>query len=199
MRTLSWLVTVALLTAGLTVVVPGPARAADASTEQQFVARVNALRDSKGLAPLQVDDELVGVARHWTDRMVDDGQISHNPNLATDVQEDWTKLGENVGVGGDVDSIMQAFKNSPSHYRNLVDPAFNYIGVGVTYDSAGRLYTTHDFMALNEQSAAPTPELRPRTDPSPPSPSAPAITPPPPPAAPARVKTMLLALHAVDL
>jgi hypothetical protein len=54
-------------------------------------------------------------------------------------------------------------------------------------------------MALNEQSAAPTPELQPRTDPSSPSPSAPVVTPPPPPAAPARIKTMLLALHAVDL
>ena len=178
---------------------PMPAQAADSGAEAAFVSRINGIRAEHGLGPLAVYGELHSVARDWTDQMVANGGISHNPNLATDVQEDWTKLGENVGVGGDVDSIMQAFKNSPSHYRNLVDPAFNYIGVGVTYDSAGRLYTTHDFMALNEQSAAPTPELQPRTDPSPPSPSAPAVTPPPPPAAPARVKTMLLALRVVDL
>src|SRR5258706_3518336 len=146
MRARYWTGMLAVL-AGLTVIVgPMPAQAADANAEQQFVARVNALRDSKGVAPVQVADELVGVARHWTDRMVEDGQISHNPSLATDVHADWTKLGENVGVGGDVDSIMKAFINSPEHYQNLVDPAFDYIGVGVTYDSTGTLYTTHDFM-----------------------------------------------------
>ena len=55
------------------------------------------------------------------------GQISHNPNLGSQVSGNWTKLGENVGVGYDVDGLMQAFINSPAHYRNLVDPEWNYI------------------------------------------------------------------------
>ena len=55
--------------------------------------------------------------------MVANGGISHNPNLANDVSANWTKLGENVGVGNDVDSLMNAFINSPAHYHNLVDPA----------------------------------------------------------------------------
>ena len=54
--------------------------------------------------------------------MVQAGQISHNPNLGSEVSGDWTKLGENVGVGYDVDGLMQAFINSPAHYKNLVDP-----------------------------------------------------------------------------
>ena len=95
---------------------------ADSGTEQQFVNAINQLRASKGLRQLQVSGELTGVARGWTDQMVRNGQISHNPNLGSQVSGNWTKLGENVGVGYDVNGLMQAFINSPAHYRNLVDP-----------------------------------------------------------------------------
>jgi pyruvate/2-oxoglutarate dehydrogenase complex dihydrolipoamide acyltransferase (E2) component len=125
------------------------------------------------------------------------------------------KLGENVGVGGDVTSLMNAFVNSPAHYRNIVDPEFNYIGVGVSYDAQGRIYTTHDFMRLDDASApdaAPAPEPAPAPDPAPASPAqapvaasapsapTPAAAPAPtePPAAPARVHAMLTALRTGD-
>jgi uncharacterized protein YkwD len=142
------------------------APASDPGIEGQFISRINSLRASKGLGQLQVSGELTGVARRWTDRMVAAGQISHNPNLASEVSGNWTKLGENVGVGYDVDSLMQAFINSPAHYRNLVDPDWTHLGVGVTVAADGRIYTTHNFMALAGQSAPPPP-------PPPPPPSSP--------------------------
>ena len=58
-------------------------------------------------------------------------------------------MGENVGVGYDVSGLMQAFINSPAHYANLVDPAWTHVGVGVTFAADGRMYTTHNFMALS--------------------------------------------------
>jgi len=149
---------------------------ADAGIEAQFVGAINRLRASKGLSQLQVNGQLTGVARSWTTQMVQAGSISHNPNLGAQVSGSWRKLGENVGVGGDVDGLMRAFINSPAHYRNLVDPDWNYVGVGATRASDGRLFTTHNFMLLG--SAAPPP-------PPPPPPSTPATTaattPPPPP------------------
>ena len=80
---------------------------------------------------------------------------------AAEVSGAWTKLGENVGVGYDVDGLMQAFVNSPAHYANLVDPDWTHVGVGVTCGADGRMYTTHDFMALGG-GAAPPPPPRPR-------------------------------------
>jgi hypothetical protein len=204
----------AVLVAALFVLAnPVAANAADSGAEAQFVARINSLRQSKGLAPLAVYGELQGVARNWTDQMVANGGISHNPNLAGDVSANWSKLGENVGVGQSVDSLMNAFINSPAHYKNLVDPAYNYIGVGVSYDSNGTMYTTHDFMALNDGPApapdpgpapAPAPKKKaaaaPATDSAPVADAAPAEPPPPPtaPATPARMHTMLTALRAVE-
>ena len=157
----------AVLVAALFVLAnPLPASAADGGAEAQFVAKINSLRASKGLAPLAVYGELHNVARSWTDQMVANGGISHNPNLANDVSANWSKLGENVGVGNDVDSLMTAFVNSPAHYKNIVDPAYNYIGVGVSYDANGRMYTTHDFMALND-GPAPSPDPAPAPAPAP--------------------------------
>src|SRR2546426_849495 len=97
--------------------------------EDGFVAKINALRLSKGLQPLQVHPELVKLARRWATKMAADDRISHNPNLATAVTADWQKLGENVGVGATVDKLHDAFVASPGHYRNLVDDTFTYIGV----------------------------------------------------------------------
>jgi uncharacterized protein YkwD len=125
--------------------------------ESQFVSRINSLRASKGLSQLQVSGQLQGVARNWTEQMVQAGQISHNPNLGSQVSGNWTKLGENVGVGYDVDGLMQAFINSSAHYKNLVDPAWNYVAVGVTIASDGRMYTTHNFMAMAGATPPPPP------------------------------------------
>ena len=180
------------------VALPAPARAADPSAESQFVARINSLRESKGLAPLAVDSELVGVARNWTDRMVSAGHISHNPNLAGQVDEDWVKLGENVGVGASVDQLMQAFINSPEHYKNLVDPAYGYVGVGVSYDANGRMYTTHNFMQLADQGYVTSPVKSAPEPPALPPPPPPPPAPPKAPAVPQRVHAVLLALHAAD-
>jgi hypothetical protein len=164
------------------------APASDPGIESQFVGRINSLRASKGLSQLQVSGELVGVARAWTDRMVSAGQISHNPNLGSQVSGAWTKLGENVGVGYDVDGLMQAFINSPSHYANLVDPVWTHVGVGVSHASDGRIYTTHNFMAL--PGGGSPPPSNPNPQPSNPGPSSPPPTtttttaPPPPPPPP---------------
>lgn len=178
--------------------------------EAQFVGRINSLRASKGLSQLQVSGQLQGVARNWTDQMVQAGQISHNPNLASQVSGDWTKLGENVGVGYDVDGLMKAFINSPAHYRNLVDPDWSYVGVGVTVAADGRMYTTHNFMAMGAAPApAPAPAPKPAPQPAPkPAPSRPAPAPtttttaPPPPPVPhpttARVTAVLDPLRSLE-
>jgi hypothetical protein len=104
------------------------------------------------------------------------------------VPSGWSKLGENVGVGYDVSGLMQAFIGSPKHYENLVDPAWTHVGVGVTRASDGRIYTTHNFMALGGGAPAPAPVAPPTTAPPAPTttvpPPTPTTVPPPPPPEP---------------
>jgi hypothetical protein len=204
------------LFAPVTALAPRPASAAPAvADEASFVGHINALRASKGLGSLQVSGELTAVARGWSSHMAAAGSISHNPGLAHSVSADWRKLGENVGVGYDVDSLWQAFVHSPAHYANLVDPDFGFVGVGDVWAADGRLFTTHDFMALAgapPPPAAPPPSASPnggsanhpaaahqpsRSSAAPPPAPAPPPPPPPPPAAPQRVSTVLVALHVL--
>ncbi|HZB72686.1 MAG TPA: CAP domain-containing protein, partial [Acidimicrobiales bacterium] len=119
----------------------------------QFVARINGTRAARGLAPLAVSGQLSAKAQAWAAHMASVGQISHSGNLASGVSANWTKLGENVGVGGTVDALHNAFVASPSHLRNIVDPEYDFIGVGVVH-AGGVMYTAHVFMAV-AGSAAP--------------------------------------------
>jgi hypothetical protein len=183
--------------------------------EAAFVAKINALRSSQGLGQLAVHSELVGIARNWAQSMANAGEISHNPNFPNQVTADWKKLGENVGRGGDVDSLFTAFVNSPAHYKNLVDPAFNHVGVGVVIRPDGTMFTSHQFMQLGAASApAPAPTTKPTAAPRVTTPRAPATPrtttpraaatpapaaaptpPPPPPVPPARIVMSLEGLQ----
>jgi hypothetical protein len=119
--------------------------------------------------------------------MVAVATLSHDPNLAgaiSSVESGWSKAGENVGVGGDVDLLFQAFVNSAAHYRNLVDPAFNAIGVCVTWTADhSRMYTTHRFVANGSPApppaVAPAVAAPPATAPPAPPPTEPPTTVPP--------------------
>lgn len=162
-----------------------PPAPANAGIESQFVSRINSLRGARGLSQLAVSGELTSVARRWSERMAQAGQISHNPNLGGQVGGAWTKLGENVGVGWDVPGLWDAFVASPSHYANLVDPAWTHVGVGVVVLGDGTIYTTHNFMAMPGGGPPPPPPPPPPT--TPPASAPPATTPSaaPPTSAPA--------------
>ena len=108
---------------------------ADSGAEAQFVAKINNIRAQNGLAPLAVYGELRGVARNWTDQMVANGGISHNPNLANEVSANWTKLGENGGdhfgyslaSGGNINDAIGNLDNA--HNEDLVVGAPAYTPV----------------------------------------------------------------------
>ncbi|MFN7148796.1 MAG: CAP domain-containing protein [Microthrixaceae bacterium] len=163
-----------------------------AAAANDFVARINQLRASKGLGALSVDGELTAQATQWATTMANAGRIFHASDLSVGITANWSKLGENVGVGGDTSSLFQAFVNSPSHYANLVDPAYSRVGVGVVH-AGGRMYTAHRFMGVAPAAAAPPPTAPPTTaappPTAPPTTAAPATTAPPTTAAPATTTT----------
>ncbi|MGH8990436.1 MAG: CAP domain-containing protein, partial [Acidimicrobiia bacterium] len=154
------------------VTLPTAASADTVSDEASFVAQINGLRASQGLPSLEVHPNLVDKARGWAAGMGDAGRIWHS-TLSDGITADWRKLGENVGMGGSVDSLHQAFIASPKHYANLVDPAFNYVGIGVVHVN-GTLFVSEMFMKLESApvsvappAPAPTPAPAPAPTPAP--------------------------------
>lgn len=133
-------------TAGSTVSEFGGASADD---EAAFVEMINGLRTELGLPILEVHPELTAEARAWSQVMAAGNQLAHADDITRNVTARWTTLGENVGVHRQhgIEELFEAFVASPTHYDNLTDPRYRYIGVGVEYSADDVLWTTHRFMA----------------------------------------------------
>ncbi|MEA2827362.1 MAG: hypothetical protein QOG43_1801 [Actinomycetota bacterium] len=135
----------ALLAVALLVVTPA-ARADTASDEARVLTLLNQTRATAGVPALGIDSTLASVARVWATTMATAGTISHNPSLSTQIVG-WSRLGENVGKASSVDAVHQALLNSPGHYANMIDGAFNAVGIGVA-SAGGYVYVVQDFAKL---------------------------------------------------
>jgi uncharacterized membrane protein YgcG len=141
------LAVIVTMTAGTAVEValPTSALAADtASMESQFIADMNAARQSNGLAPYAVYSDLASIAREHSQNMAQKQELYHNPDLTTEVHG-WQAVGENVGEGPSVSAIHNAFMQSPEHRANILDHDFTQVGVGVAVDKNGTIWVTEDF------------------------------------------------------
>ena len=134
----------------------GLSAVADSSSESGFLAKINASRSAAGLGPLSVDGGLRSHARNHTQDMIDSGGIYHSTSAELQAAggSGWSKLGENVGRGGTVASLHDAFMNSPGHKANILG-GYNKVGIG-TGTSGGLLYVTVVFMQKGSSTATTT-------------------------------------------
>jgi hypothetical protein len=126
------------------------------------IEMVNSARAEHGLGSLAYNGTLTTIAEEHSAAMRDAGTIFHNSNLGGEVSSNgltWRVLGENVGVGADVEHVEQAFMESAEHHQNITDDRFNAIGIGVQQDSSGHVYVTQVFAQL--EVATPPPVTRP--------------------------------------
>jgi hypothetical protein len=177
---------VALLAA--TFVSIQPAGADTVSDEAAFLAKLNDLRAAKGVRTLEPNGALTQVARTWSAGMAAKGSISHNSSLGAQAPPVWSRLGENVGMGMDVQGLHDAFVASPAHFKNMVDGAFDAVGIGVVHGKDGMIFVTVNFMTTKVMAAAAPVPAPPAPAPAPPAPApapAPVAQPAPAPAPPA--------------
>jgi hypothetical protein len=122
-----------------------------ASDEARNESQVNGTRASKSVQHLTHHAGLQSMARAQAVRMMQRGDIYHNPNLSSDITAlgvNWRMVGENVGMGPDEDTIEAALLKIPHHYENIVRPNFNDIGVGVVKGSDGVVYLVQVFAEI---------------------------------------------------
>jgi uncharacterized protein YkwD len=92
------------------------------------------------------------VARRWSCHLARYRSLTHNPNLAHDLElhgsPDWTTAGENVAwqsSGYGADHLFRSYMRSPAHRANILDRSFRYVGVW-TKRSSGRRWNTTNFV-----------------------------------------------------
>lgn len=105
---------------------------AASNDESGFHSRINGERAGRGLNTLAWNEDLAVVARRHANRMANEDNLYHNPNLRYEV-DDWEVVGENVGYGPGVEELHDAFMNSQSHRANILDGSYTQVGVGTTW------------------------------------------------------------------
>lgn len=111
------------------------------ATREALCSAVNKSRASKGRASLKLDAALSRVAQKHAEDMAKQGYFSHqSPDGGTMVSRledaglDYGYAGENIARGQDsVGDVMESWMNSAGHRKNILNPNFKKIGIGL-YD-----------------------------------------------------------------
>jgi len=102
--------------------------------ENRIVDLVNVERRRHGLKPLRMAERLMTSARSWSRTQANNHRMYHSSGLG---------VGENVAWNQrDPSDVMRAWMNSAGHRRNILNPNYREIGVGVVV-SNGPYYTQH--------------------------------------------------------
>jgi uncharacterized protein YkwD len=131
--------------------------------EQYLISAANQERAAQGIAPLVIDPALTAAAFNHARLMAQRQDLSHQfpgePDLFPRVQaysQAFDALAENIAYAPSVDRIHTGWMNSPGHRANLLNPAYNTIGVAVLVNGR-ETYAVEDFghRANPGQSASP--------------------------------------------
>ena len=104
----------------------------------EVVRLVNEEREKQGLEPLDVDENLMELARIRAGEL--EGKFSHERPDGTHAAQVFSG-GENIA--GDYTSpsaVMEAWMGSEGHRANILRERFHYVGVGCYQDTNGDLY-----------------------------------------------------------
>lgn len=125
--------------------------------EDEAFREINAQRRRENIEPLELNGELVKLAREHSENMANFNFFSHRGrdgktvfDRATDVGiNDWTMIAENIGynagVKNNVELVVQTWLGSASHKNNLLNRQYKRTGIGVALTPAGKFYITQIF------------------------------------------------------
>lgn len=117
---------------------PGFFPPSTSSTEGQVVTLTNQDRARAGLPPLTWNATLGQNAEAWSQAMSNYGVFAHQNLsylLSTAEYTVFRTIGENILMSPTpltASQIEAAFMASPEHRANILNPAFRYIGVGIS-------------------------------------------------------------------
>lgn len=106
-----------------------------------IIREIDGYRLSHGLGTLAPNADLDREAQAWADRLAARNEVVHNTGLIN------RGYGENIVAAGTYCGavcLVDLWKNSPGHDRNLRDPGYRSAGMGIAY-GAGKVFVVHNF------------------------------------------------------
>jgi uncharacterized protein YkwD len=126
---------------------PAPAPAKVDVTIAAMLAQHNQLRKSKGLAQLTINGTLSQVAQRQAVYNASVNKLAHTDASGGQVWDradaagySWSTIGENLAFSTNPPRIFNLWVNSPGHFQNMVNPAFNECGMGKVASDGGEYW-----------------------------------------------------------
>ncbi len=132
--------------------------------EKRVFQLTNEARRKNGLPPLESDKTLITIARKKSDDMIKRHYFSHTDPDGKKIKEHYEEeetaksgrmagVGENICISGKTEvsdtensarSIVDGFMVSPGHRRNILEPAYTHLGIGISIQGK-EYYVTQSF------------------------------------------------------
>ena len=107
--------------------------------------RVNDERAERGSPPLVWDEGLAERARQWSEHMIASGEFEHSPDEHR-AHPRFVGTGENIAIDHPTTAEAHvALMRSDGHRRNILEPDYDALGVGVVCRRDGVMWVTQIF------------------------------------------------------
>lgn len=123
------------------------------SDESRILQLCNAERSKAGVSPLKANNDLTKLARMKSQDMVNKNYFSHqSPTYGSpfDMMKNYgisyMYAGENIAMNQTADKAFTAWMNSEGHRKNILNPNFTEIGVGIAGKGGGSNLYTQEFI-----------------------------------------------------
>jgi uncharacterized protein YkwD len=100
----------------------------------QMLALTNQSRRAHGTHAVRMDHRVSHKVKHHSRKMARSEELFHTANVPRYLRgRNYNWWGENVGYSyqSDLGSLQRAFMNSPLHRRNILNGAYDRVGIGV--------------------------------------------------------------------
>lgn len=122
-----------------------------AVTQQELIDATNRYRAQHGLPAVRPMSELNTIAQDWANTMASEDRMYHNPHYFEQYPAGKRSGAENVimsNPASSADRMVQRWHNSPGHRKNMQNPNFTHIGVGIAVNSKGSQYAVQNFASI---------------------------------------------------
>jgi uncharacterized protein YkwD len=115
--------------------------------ERAFLDLINNYRRQNGAGNLSLQNQLGAAADHHSQDMAQKNYFSHTLSNGDSAEKNiehfgytnWSFVGENIAAGQETaEAVMDAWKSSPEHDRNMRNKNFTEIGIGRAYNKSSK-------------------------------------------------------------
>ena len=106
--------------------------------EQKLLNLINVERAKAGVSPLSFDMTLLKISRLKAKDLVDNNYFAHQSptygspfDMMKQFGVSFKSAGENIAGNSSIENAVQAWMNSEGHRKNILNPSFNFTGVGI--------------------------------------------------------------------